>query len=418
MNWPQLLGPSCFVLLTVSCPTWGGEWPQWRGPDRNGIATDEPKLISSWPEGGPPTVWEYPTPGGPRSGLGSVAVSEGRAFVVISSEYEEPVDAPEGSDAKARKIVRDTIVCLDAHSGDEIWKTERPGQRQGYGTSGTVCVAAGRCYFVSSAAVAYCLSADAGREIWQAKVPNASHASFLVADGLAVVPATQLIALDADTGAQVWTQPDVATSSGSPVLWRSEGAAYLICNMNETVACVELATGMLLWTVPGGLYSSALVSGDHMAVLTNEDEAGLSIYELAAAEPGRLWSFPLKDRGASPVVYDGHVYAMGSGRILCVALATGEQCWEQAVDKSSEIASPIVVDGKLIAVVAQTQLLMMSASPHEPKVLAHAGAGVKFSTSPAIADGRLYLRRDKGVACYDLRMPATSVDVENNGSDQ
>ena len=62
-----------------------------------------------------------------------------------------------------------------------------------------------------------------------------------------------------------------------------------------------------------------------MAVLTGSEEAGLSVYELAVAEPRLLWSFPFKDRGASPVIYDGHVYAVGSGKAVCVRLDTGEK---------------------------------------------------------------------------------------------
>ena len=404
VHWTGLLGLSLFALLTFPWIARGGEWPQWRGADRNGIATGEPALVSSWPKDGPVKLWEYPAPGGAEGGLGSVVVTGGKAIFVMSTRH--------GQAAAKDAAVTDTVVCLDALSGEEAWKIERPGQPQEYGASGTPCVASGRCYFVSSAGWAYCLSLEDGGEVWRTKMRGPSYASFLVADGLAVVPADELIALDAGTGREVWAQPKVRTIYNSPVLWRNDNAAYLICNMEKSLACVELATGRLLWTVPGGLYSSASVSGDHMAVLANDAKVGLSVYELAVAEPRLLWSFPLTDRGASPVIYDGHVYAVGggypvgNGKAVCVKLDTGKKTWEQDVGPGTEIASPIIADGKLITAMEQTMLLMISATPHEANVLAEADANIKFSTSPVIANGKLYLRLESSVACYDLTAPA------------
>ena len=411
MHWTRLLGLSLFALLTLPWIARGGEWPQWRGPDRNGIATDEPALVSSWPKDGPVKLWEYPAPGGAKGGLGSVVVTGGKAIFVMSAQHDQP-----GASGPA---VTDTVVCLDALTGEEAWKIERPGQPQEYGTSGTPCVASGRCYFVSSDGWAYCLSLEDGGEVWKTRMRKPSHASFLVADGLAIVPADELIAMDADTGREIWSQPKVKTGYNSPVLWRNDNVAYLICNMDKSLACVELATGEILWTTPGGEFSSASVSGDHMAVLTNDKKVGLSVYELATSKPRLLWSLPFTDRGSSPIIYDGHVYAVGggypvgTGKAICVKLDTGKRTWEQDVGPGTEIASPVIADGKLITAVEQTRLFMMSAAPHEAHVLAEADADViKFSTSPTIANGRLYLRLDSSVACYDLRAPTTANGAE------
>lgn len=523
MNWSRLTGFALLALLTLCGPVRAGDWPQWRGPDRNGIATDEPALVSSWAEGGPLKLWEYPAPGAANGGLGCMVVADGRALMVVSSRFEavatrrlgagelqkvgwfpemptaklaadverarladeraavEPDNVAAWVDkwladhldeeqtqvwgavvrdrltrgragigldglaklgqikdklfetqeeldqwldasgiaagakqelnavaVKTRPAARDALVCLDALSGAEIWTAEYPGKVQDYGSSGTPCVAAGRCYFVSSAGWAYCLSLEDGSEIWQRQVGAGSHASFLVADGLAVVPAEELMALDAVTGEEVWKQPEVKSLYSSPVLWRSDDAAYLICNTLERLAGVELATGKVLWTLPGGLYSSATVAGDHLAVLAGDPAPGLSLYRLVDGEAEWLWANALTDRGASPVIHDGYVYAAGSGKVICVNLDTGTQVWEHGVGASTEVASPIVVDGKLITVVAQTRLLMMVATPAEPKVLARADIGVKFSTSPVIAGGKLYLRHNETVACYDVTAPRST----------
>ena len=88
VNWPRLLGLSLLPLLTFPWIARAGEWPQWRGPNRNGIATSEPTLISSWPKDGSLKVWEYPAAG---AGLGNVIVAGGKAIFVISTRYDKPV---------------------------------------------------------------------------------------------------------------------------------------------------------------------------------------------------------------------------------------------------------------------------------------------------------------------------------------
>jgi hypothetical protein len=107
------------------------------------------------------------------------------------------------------------------------------------------------------------------------------------------------------------------------------------------------------------------------------------------------------------VIYDGYVYAVGRGKANCFELETGRMQWQHDIAVTSEIASPIIADGKLIAVVARDRLLMMAATPEHAKVLAELDAKVKFSPSPAIANGLLYLRHFDRIACYDLKLAAT-----------
>jgi hypothetical protein len=360
------------VLLSSLQRGYANDWPQWRGPDRDGIAHDEPPLISSWPEDGPPLLWEYADPGGRTGGLGSIVIADGKMFTVICPRIEEPIptrklgaeelggigwftdklpddlavklESARLSDQRAalapdevepwieqwlkehltdkqygllnvavrnclergragisvktvaklsaikdklfdseqqleawlleqdiaadeRKAVhdaaiktfervRDVLLCLDAVSGEELWQRSHEGEPVNSlydGSSGTPCVDAGRVYFVSSTGWAFCLSAEDGSEIWRAKMRNFTDASFLVADGIAVIPSDELVGLDADTGAELWVQPEIKTEQNSAVLWRSNGVAYAICNTIRSLKCVELATGKIRWQVPVGI---------------------------------------------------------------------------------------------------------------------------------------------------------------------
>jgi outer membrane protein assembly factor BamB len=510
-------------LLSITAGLSAGEWPQWRGPARNGLgAEDEPNLAASWPKAGPAEVWRYPAPSGEAGGLGSVVVAGERAYVLVSAKVDVPVDtrhlgdgelrrvgwfpetlpdelkakveaarageeraalkadkvdawvqkwlkdnltddekkklggavqerlkagakalpldvlaslaplkdkvfaaqseldawlaehniadnarkAVNAASVKTRKVATDTVVCLDAAKGAKLWETSYPGQPMDYGACGTPCIAGGRCYVVLSSGQALCLSAADGNELWRVKAPGGvTHASFVVEGNLAIVPCVALTAFDTSTGRIVWKQEKVKSQENSPVLWRAGEATYAICNTGGPAACVSLKDGNILWTVPGGQHSSAAVAGEYMAIFSGEGKAGLSAYRLSPDEPNiapkKLWTVPMTDRGASPLLYGDCVYAVGGGKAVCVELAGGKVAWEQPVG-GGEISSPILAGGKIIAVVATNQLALLAASPVKRDVLAKAALGVTTCSSPAIAGGKLYLRLEKAVACFDL----------------
>ena len=83
----RLLGLALLGILLSGWSVRAGEWPQWRGPGRDGVAAGEPALVSSWPEAGPVKVWDYPAPEPASGGLGSVVVAGGKALYIIPQTY-------------------------------------------------------------------------------------------------------------------------------------------------------------------------------------------------------------------------------------------------------------------------------------------------------------------------------------------
>ena len=109
----------------------------------------------------------------------------------------------------------------------------------------------------------------------------------------------------------------------------------------------------------------------------------------------------MADRGTIPLVWDGCVYVNGSGKTACLSLADGSIKWEQA--HACEIASPLLADGKILATLnGGNPLLMMSAASDKYQELAKTSPGAAGCSSPSISAGRLYLRLNGTVACYDL----------------
>lgn len=349
----------------------------------------------------------------PWNVLDTLATMTGRAFSQ-SAELEKWFDAHEIPaevrnavlDAIPRKVERaeDVIYCLNAADGKLVWKRGYPGVVRGWGACSTPCVADGRVYVLGSDCALYCLNARDGTEVWTTK-PNSGerHASFVVVDGLAIVEDGALLAYDAVTGVPVWSRQEAGANNNTPTPWIQDGKAYLLCNTEGQVSCVDpRIAGKLLWTAPGGSYSTAAVSGDRMVVFNGRQLLGYRI-SLEKAEP--LWKADVGgDRGASPVIYKNRAYLAESGRTVCVNMDDGKVLWDGKTG-TWELGSAVAADDKIIAVGDRT-LYLMNAAPEAYDLLAKVSIPVAECTTPAIVGNRMYIRLKECVGCFDLSQPA------------
>ncbi len=297
----------------------------------------------------------------------------------------------------------DTIVCLDAASGKTLWKKQYPGVPHQYGSSSTPCIADGRCYVAGSDGGIYCLDAKTGDEVWKAQIGKGDkNSSFVVVDGVAVIAAGPLTGFDAATGKVLWSQKAIGAANSSPAYWEKDGKTYLLVGGS----CIDPKTGDVLWKSPGPGNSTPAIVGDYMVVLTGDRNTGVVAYKLAKDKAEKLWNVPaLADRGASPLVHEGHVYAMGSQGAICVHLESGKTVWE-GKPGTDEFSSPLLADGKLFVGGRGGMILMLKASSEKFELLGKAKVGMVACTSAAFADGKLFVRLAKSIACYDLAAKA------------
>lgn len=526
--------PAVLVGLTLATLAAAQDWPQWRGPQRNGVAPAGPALADAWPKEGPKKLWQSEKiQSGAEGGLGSVAVADGRAFVYANWKIHTPIDTrlvtqgvlrnlgwlsdlPEdlakkleaartssdraalkgddlkkwiqawvkenladpttapssaptplmkkfggyvqgrlnagasavsweelgklkavvdkefatqaelvkwmqdneisgnsqkqviGGVAKEKISFKDMVFCLDAETGQTQWKKEFPGTGYDYGASSTPAIAGGRCYIAMSNSNVYCLDAKSGEVVWQAKLGKGGcvSSSFLVADNVAYLLGGQLTAFDAEKGAVLWAQPKVGGSDNSPVLWAQGQNRLLLVNTPGGVNAVDLAKGDIRWKVPGGSASTVAVEGDIMVAYGG----GLFAYRISPEKAEKLWDQPKwQDRGASPIIYQKHAYVVG-GRVACVELESGQVKWEAKM--GGEISSPALADGKIIsAVEGSNWLLLCRANPEKYEQLAKVKLSVVTCVSPAIVNGRLFLRTNDGVSCFDLTAAANAASA-------
>jgi outer membrane protein assembly factor BamB len=351
-----------------------------------------------------------------KRGRGAIALADLEKLVAIKGrEFSDQAAleawlaaAPFGSEVTAavikaiptnRPVAKDSVVCLDG-SGKTLWRKEYPGRATGWGSSSTACVVGGRCY-VAGDKTLYCLDAATGEGIWQQGLCYGECSSSpAVIDGVAILLGGALYGFDAVDGRLLWQHKQLEGNHGSAVMWQKDGKSYGICNTLKGLVCVEPRSGRILWTAPGGGSGTAALAGDVAVVLGERTDPGLVAYRMTPEKAEKLWSREVADRGTTPVIYNGHVYVVGANRVACWALADGVLKWEQKL--SSEISSPIIVDGKLLVLVNGT-LHMIRASPERYELLGKL-TRVKAATcsSPSFAEGRLYLRLPKAVLCLDL----------------
>ena len=376
----------------------------------------------------------------------------------LSKEELEAYEANRQQEERERRNasydVTEAVYALDVATGKTLWKNERPSVFTGFFHSGTPAVIGKRIYVLAPGGVARCVSASDGKDVWETKLAGnfeeqQHSSSFAVAEGVAVILAGRLFGLDARTGKLAWEGDSDKTSGAhsSPAIWKTKDRQLIVVNVRgQDTICVDPRNGEELWRVQSEAnLSTPVVTGNRMLTLGDSRKKGLRCFELSLKEAKHLWTYTgAADNGSSPVVVGGHAYVQGGTQLACVALKTGKAAWKVELDmENPQYTSLAAADGKVYY--AYGAVLWFKAEPSDYELLAEGridetgllatddtfrgiieqdpsreskpteaeldqlvrdrtnGRGPVECASPAIADGRLYVRLSGGVACYDLR---------------
>lgn len=367
-------------------------------------------------------------------------------------EYERKRRDEDEQRAKAFEF-REFVYCFDAETGEEIWTNRSDSLYTRFPQSGSPTVLDGRVYILGAGRIVRCLDAETGEDLWDARLPGEfrdeyMQSSVALVDDVAVVMADYLFGLDAATGEIVWEGDPEATrgTHSSPVVWEADGRSYVIVNLRGGwTGCFDASNGEEQWRVESGAgHSTPVVVGDRLVTYGSSRAQGVRGYALSASGAEELWKYRgIQDKGSSPVVLDGHVFVQGETRVACIDLETGEAEWQDYMDlASAQYSSPIAADDKVFY--AYGTLLCFRATPEgfqplydarfdaehfmageetflelldlenagveeaERRMQRHVGRhGTLKCSTPAISDGRLYVRMQDALACYDLRREAS-----------
>jgi len=280
-------------------------------------------------------------------------------------------------------------ICLDATTGKTLWKKAFPGRHS------TPCVYDGKVYAVGGKDI-YCLDAATGAEIW--KVPNVGNdlcSSPTIVDGVLVVSTGTLKGFDPANGKELWACPQAGNgNTTSPGVWVTDKGPRILTSMGK-LTCVNPKDGSVVWqSEKANCCATPAVAGD--VCIAGSPLAG---YRLLPDKAEKLFGSSLGDQGASHLIYNDHVFAYTGGELRCLDL-TGKELWVHRV--GGEISSPILADGKIFAVCGDDFLVMIDATTAKPAKPHKVRVPVLKCTSPAVADGKLFLRLKTAVGCYDL----------------
>jgi outer membrane protein assembly factor BamB len=314
------------------------DWPQWRGPRREGV-WQETGLLQSFPRDGLKIVWRVPI----GVGFSSPCIVLGQVYVTDSQVT--------GTNA------RENVHCLNAATGQPIWTQTYGAEYPEYGFDtnhpfgpvATPVVADGKIYTFGRACDLLCLDAKTGRVLWHNNLPRQYQTKEdlrgfscspivegkLIIIAIAKNPQSSIVAFDKASGRQVWESLDEIPSNSSPIVITSAGRRQIIVWAYKSVAALDPVTGKILWRQnvdTGPTYTVAtpvwkgdrLLLGGLMLKLT-PDKPGVSILWPGELRPMRIH---VSDT-STPLLQDGLVFSpTAKGQLLGLDAATGKQLWQ------------------------------------------------------------------------------------------
>jgi outer membrane protein assembly factor BamB len=424
---PQRFGLFVVLLVGVITPLAaqnGAYWPQWRGPDRSNVST-ETGLLKEWPKDGPPLVWKVTNLG---TGFAPVSVAEGRLYTLAHREDKE------------------YVVALDRGTGKELWATSMGPSKDApymqFLRQRQPVVDHERLYAFSAGGDLFCLEADGGRVLWQknyAKEFGGRSGGFgwnenplVDGDRLICTPGGKdaaLVALDTRNGKVLWkaAAPEGNSTAYSPaVVAEVAGTRQYIQLLSKNLVGVSATDGKLLWSSSRNYMTTAnvptpVVRGD-LVFVANGWGKGSTLLKLTAADGGiqaeEIYATQTFQNVHGGVVIVGdHVYgghgSWGGSVLTCLELKTAKIAWQQRLPGSTGAMTVLAAEGNLYARYANGLITLVEASPEgyreKSRFMQPDRTTFPAWTHPVLAGGKLYVRDQNLLLCYDLRADRPTV---------
>jgi outer membrane protein assembly factor BamB len=420
-----LLVVAGFGLAAPARKSSAGDWPQWRGPKPDDICT-ETGLMKSFPGGGPPLAWKFEEAGIGYSGFAVVGGTL-YGFGAVDKKGEE------------------FVYALDTATGKEKWRTPIKNAKPlnildtwGVGPRGTPTVDGDRVYVLGGQADLACLRTDTGSILWQVSLTKDLKGKLMSGWGYSESPLVDGDQVVCTPGGDGGTLAALDKMTGK-VKWRSTGlsaqatySSIIIAQVGDVRHYVQLTkdgpagfnpkNGDVLWKekVIEGDWKTAVIPTpvfhDNCVFVTAGYGAGCGLVKLTPDGKGGIKSKTeyankvMENHHGGVVLVGEHIYGSAPKGLVCQNFKTGKESWaEKKVGKGSVIAADGCLycygekDGTLICVEANPTKFVEKGRfkiPQTSKMRAPSGL---VWTHPVIADGKMYLRDQELLFCFDLK---------------
>ena len=401
-----LLSFICFVSIAQ-------DWPQYRGQNRDGVSI-ETNFIREWPAG--------------LKRLWKTNVGIGSSSIVISGQKLFTMGHLGGND---------TVYCLNAETGAELWKYSYPcdtfdNMHEG-GPASTPATDGAMVYTLSRAGLLNCLDATTGKPVWSADfeklhatLPMFGHSNSPLLTDKAVIlsaggPGMSRIAFDKKNGTILWKSGDEDASYASPVPLQLGGKSAIVFFNASGLFIADSADGSELghhdWVTPSPINSrinaaTPLVASDGIFITSGYGK-GCARLTAPGGKPTLVWQNEnMRSQYGTLVMTGGFIYGFDSspdgsdrqGSLKCLDFKTGEEKWSR---DDPQLGSLILAGGDLLMLTRRGELILAKASSEKYSELARMQVlSGTCRSEPVLVNGLIYVRGVNGeVACFDARKP-------------
>jgi outer membrane protein assembly factor BamB len=423
--------PALVLLCTSAFAQGAFDWPQWQGPDRNAISKER-GLLQEWPEKGPPLAWKAK---GIGRGMGGIAVSKGRIYTTGDEEGTAWLYALKEANGE---IIWKAKIGL----GGEVGRIYTPA-----GPRSTPTVDGDRLYILSQHGELVCYT-TAGKEVWRTDlvkdhgglIPLWGYSESVLVDGnkLICTPGAKdgsLMALDKMTGKKIWKSPvpvpakethgrfssgpgyDSGARYASAIAIDFEGQRQYVQLTAKSLAGFSASDGKLLWQydpVASHISISTPIYQDGLVFASSAYEGGGGAVKLSKGADGKVkadevyFTTHMRNHHGGMIVVDGCLYGAAGGNeggfLVCIDFKTGEVLWRERQAPKGSLA---MADGRLYLRAESGTMILIE--PNREKYIERG----RFEqpdrtrdqawTHPVIANGKLYIRDQDLLLCYDVK---------------
>ncbi|MCI0692355.1 PQQ-like beta-propeller repeat protein [candidate division KSB1 bacterium] len=380
------------------------DWPQWRGPNRDGISK-ETGLLKSWPEGGPKVLWRVPS----GEGYAGIVIAKGRGYTMYGQSGSE------------------FVICFDPASGKELWRFKSDalfGNDQGNGPRSTPTVDGDLVFTLSGNGKLHALKSIDGKAAWSHDL-RAEYGGKIPTWGISTTPLVEgnllivdvggksghsVMAFNKTNGSVVWKSESDIPGYSAPIAIATSGVRQVLVFTGSGLVSVAPNNGKFFWRYDWetrydvNAATPVFIPPDKIFISSGYGKGAALLQTQASngkATMREVWkSREMKNHFSSSILHNNYLYGFDDAFLTCLDITSGQPKWQQ---RGFQKGSLLYADGHLIVLGEYGNLALVEATPagYKEKANAQILKG-KSWTMPTLADGKLYLRNQSEMLCLEV----------------